>query len=386
MFPYEEPVDPADAGVNNRKLDHAVSLFRRQHACGAFPGGQLVVRRGGKLILNIVCGIARGLREKEGIPQLEVTPTTQFPALSAGKPLAAVAVAMLEEQGKLDVNAPVAEFIPEFSRHGKGAITVRDVLTHQAGISLPGLVAKPSIWNDRDAVLNALVNARPVHPRGTLMYAAYEYGWLLSEIFIRTAGQPLHEFIAQEISTQLDLPNLKYGLAGRKLEEIAYTYWLGKDKVIVSDINVAEGFEETNNSLEQINSMNPAVSLVTDAASLAGFYEFLVSGGVARTGSRLISAETIARYISSNISGIDRSSRMPMNLGRGFMLGSTLLSVFGWWGSQQCFGHGGGFSSLAFGDRKTKLAVAILSNGNKSFLDMARRFIPLAHRLRSACQ
>jgi CubicO group peptidase (beta-lactamase class C family) len=385
IYPYENQVAPADVGIDKTKLGRAVALFENQCARGAFPGGQLVLRRNGKLVVNKVCGVARGLRPNEGSQPVKVQPSTPFPALSTGKPLGAVAIAMLEDRGMLDVGAPIAEFIPEFSKHGKGKITILDILTHRAGILLPELVENLHLWGDRETILHHLVEAKPAYPRGTLIYAAYEFGWLLSELFIRIEKRSLADFIFEEISAPLELPALRYGLAGRDLNELAYSYWLGKDKVIVSDINVAENFEERNNSIEQINSMNPAVSMVTDAASLAAFYEFLLAGGVSKSGKQLVSEKIIRKYTRLNVSGMDRSSGTPMNLGRGFMLGSRFISTYGWWGTEKFFGHGGGFSSLAFGDYATNIAVGIVTNGNRNFLDMAKRLIPLSHRLRQAC-
>jgi len=388
-FPYEAAGEPASVGMDKRGLDQAVTLFRSQYGKYMFPGGQLCVRRGGKAVLNEAIGTARGWRKDEGIFPVEVRPETPFPVLSAGKPLGAVAVAMLEDRGVLDVGMPVAEWIPEFSRHGKGEITILDVLTHRTGLSLPGLVADLSIWHDRQAVLEQLVDTRPVYPRGTMMYAAYEYGWILSEVFVRAAGRPLAEFVEKELCEPrepLGLPALKYGLAGRELSDLAYSYWLGKDKVMVSKINVAENFERTNNSLEQIESLNPAVSLVSDAASLAAFYEFLVHGGVTRSGERLISEEVLRKYTTKNVSGLDKSSGFFSSLGRGFMVGSTFVSSFGWWNTKPCFGHLGGFSSLAFGDHERKLAAAIVTNGNRDFFDVIKRFLPLCAKLRKACR
>ena len=385
MYLYENPVKSTSVGMDRQKLEDARSEFRKQHQRGDFPGGQLVLRRGGEVVLNEVCGAASGWRSEEEIEPVLVRRETPFPVLSAGKPLGAVAIALLEERAQLEVEAPISEFIPEFARHGKGEITILDVLTHRTGISMPGLVANSLKWSDRDAILEALINTRPIYPRGTMMYAAYEYGWILAEIVFRLDGHTLAEYVYKEISMPLGLPALKFGLGQRMLEEIATQYWLGKDKVMVSGINVAENFEERNNSIEQINSMNPAVSLVSDASSLAAFYSFLVNGGITPSGERLISADILMKYTTSNVFGFDRSSRFPLNLGRGFMVGSQFASSFGWWGTRDCFGHMGGFSSMAFGDHGKKIAAAIVTNGNRDFLDAFRRFVPLIEKLRKAC-
>ncbi|MGD8857975.1 MAG: serine hydrolase domain-containing protein, partial [Chloroflexota bacterium] len=102
-------VEPEVAGMDGRRLAKAVNLFRKQQAGGQFPGGQLVAQRNGRFVLNEVVGIARGYRSDEPDPPLAVTPETPFPVLSAGKPLAAIVIALLEERGQLDVEAPIAE-------------------------------------------------------------------------------------------------------------------------------------------------------------------------------------------------------------------------------------------------------------------------------------
>jgi CubicO group peptidase (beta-lactamase class C family) len=188
-FPYENPVEPESVGVDGRKLNKVVALFRKQQSEGAFPGGQLVARRKGKLLLNEVCGIARGLRPEEGIEPVEVRPDTPFPVLSAGKPIAGVAIAMLEDRGRLDVNERVAETIPGFEAHDKGEITILEALTHRSGLLMPELVARLELWEDREAVLQAMIETEPAYKRGTIAYAPYEFGWILSELVWRLTGR-----------------------------------------------------------------------------------------------------------------------------------------------------------------------------------------------------
>lgn len=60
-FLYENPIDPGSAGIDGRKLEKVVGLFRRQQESGTFPGGQFVLRRGGKQVLNEICGIAAAI-------------------------------------------------------------------------------------------------------------------------------------------------------------------------------------------------------------------------------------------------------------------------------------------------------------------------------------
>jgi CubicO group peptidase (beta-lactamase class C family) len=292
---------------------------------------------------------------------------------------------MLEERGLLDVEAPIAEIFPEFAGNGKDDITTLDVLTHRAGILLSDLTKDYRRWQDREFVLSRLTESKPLYKRGTFAYMPWEYGWILSEIMLRIDGRTLPEFVREEISAPLSLPALRYGLADRDLNSIAVSYWLGKEKVMVAGNNIAENFEEIYNSADCFNSMNPAFTMVTDAASLAAFYEFLLNKGVTNSGKQLISEPTIRKYTTRCVWGWNKSLGSFLAIGRGFMVGTFTPSAFGWWNSGKCFGHGGAFSSLAFGDYKTGIAAAIVTNGNRGLNDLAQRFIPLADRLRKAC-
>ncbi len=380
-----ETVEPEQVGMTSRRLAKVIALFQRQQSSGAFPGGQLVARRDGQLVVDEVAGIARGLRPDEPTPPMPVRPSTPFPVLSAGKPLAAMVIALLEERGQLDVEAPIVELFPEFGRHGKASITTLDVLTHRSGLLMPGFVAAPQLWGDEAAVQEALVEAVPTYPRGTLAYHPHEYGWLLSEVVQRADGRRLPDVFQEEFAAPLALPALCFGLAGREPASVAFSYWLGKSKVMVAGTNVAEGFEDQN-APSILDARNPATSLVSDAASLAAFYDFLLAGGRTPGGQRLISEETIKTYTTRQFLGWDRTLRTPMALGRGFVVGTWPPSTFGWWHTDRCFGHGGGFSCLAFGDYSTGLSVAIVSNGNRGLLDLLKRLVPLAHGLRRDCK
>lgn len=385
IYPYEAPVQPESVKMDAGELARVADIFRNQQRSGSFPGGQLVARRDGSLILNEAIGIARGLRQSEPGPPVQVTPHTPFPVLSAGKPLAAIVIAMLEERGLLDVKAPIADIFPEFAQNGKELITTLDVLTHRSGVLMPDFVKNPQQWGDRDAIRGALIAAVPSYPLGTLAYHPHEFGWILCEIVTRVDGRSLPDFFEEEIATPLRLPALRYGLGNRDIHSLAFLYWLGKDKALVAGMNVAEDFEEQNTE-QFLNARNPATSLVSDAASLAAFYDFLLSGGRTPTGEQLIAEKTIQLYTSRHVLSWDRSLRIPLAVGRGFVVGTRFPSSFGWWNTNKCFGHAGGFSSLAFGDYDTKISVAIVTNGNRGTVDLARRMLPLAHRLRKACK
>jgi CubicO group peptidase (beta-lactamase class C family) len=369
--------------VDVARLRKAARLFEEQQRQGAFPGGQLSVMSAGRPIMSLAIGIARGLRETEAAPVVKVNPETPFPVLSAGKPLAAIAVAFLEDRGMLDVNTPLAHYIPEFKGSGKEDLTPLDVLTHRSGMLMPNLVRHRELWGNRPAIQRAIAETRPSFPRGTLAYHPHEFGWILNELTLCVDGRSLPQLFEEEIAVPLGLHALRFGLEGRSLASLAHTYWLGPKKSIVAGYNVAETFE-WQNSEEFFASQNPATSLVTDANSLAAFYAFLLADGATPEGTQLISANVLRGYTTRAAFSWDRSLRTFLTIGRGFVVGSTLPSIYGWWNTNRCFGHAGGFSSLAFGDYGKGISVAVVTNGNRGQADFAKRFIPLAHAIRRA--
>src|SRR5688572_2091505 len=156
-----ELVDVTRAGMDPRRLAKVVDTFRRQQASGVFPGGQLVVRRRGVLAVDEAVGIARGFRDSEGELQRAFTPEQRSCVFSAGKPLVAVAVALLEQRGAIDVQRPVAAYWPEFARGDKSAITLLDVLLHRSGLYLRDIEADWRAFADWERVVSRIAAHTP---------------------------------------------------------------------------------------------------------------------------------------------------------------------------------------------------------------------------------
>jgi CubicO group peptidase (beta-lactamase class C family) len=211
--------------------------------------------------------------------------------MSTSKPVVAFAIAVLEDRGLIDVERPVSYYVPEFGREGKREITLHEVLTHRSGVIVPHLWASPAIWPDWDRVQEAIWSARPRYRRGTLAYHAYEYGWILGEIVLRVAEQPLDRFLSDV------LPDSLRSLRLRREEDdptvVATTYWLGPKRLRLGGQDVAEGFEEKNSGRRTLTSLVPGASMTATASTLALFYEMLLAGGTTADGVRLIGSDTL---------------------------------------------------------------------------------------------
>jgi CubicO group peptidase (beta-lactamase class C family) len=341
----------------------------------------MVVRAQGRELLNLSVGIARGFRSGEGEP-VPVTPDTPFQVMSASKPVVALSVAVLEDRGLLDVGRPVSHYVPQFGREGKEEVTVLDVLTHRSGVLVPQLWDAPEVWPDWDCVQERIWSTPPRYRRGTLAYHPWEFGWILGEVVRRVTGQSLQDFLDEILPKQLRALRLSTTQEGAAA--VAHTYWLGPKRYQLGGQNVAAGFEQRMNATSTLTSLVPGASMTTTASVLAEFYEMILAGGVLADGTRLLRSETLEHYLRPNVTGFDRTLRSFLVLGRGFLLGWLGPHPYGWWDTRACVGHGGGYCVVAFGDRRSGAAIAMLTNGNRGLGDVMRRFPPVSSAIRKA--
>ena len=134
---------------------------------------------------------------------------------STTKGPAAMCLHRLAEQGRLDLNAPVVRYWPEFGQAGKDKMPVTYLLNHKAG--LPAIKAKipGEMLYDWEAMTTALAAHTPWWEPGTRHgYHAFTYGYLIGEVLRRITGKSLGTYFREEFATPLDL-DFHIGLAAR---------------------------------------------------------------------------------------------------------------------------------------------------------------------------
>lgn len=355
-------------------MEQVERLFRRQQDQGAFPGGQLVVMQHGRVVHEVSVGLAR--REEGDVPAVAVTPKTRFQVMSASKPFVAWAVAQLEGEGALSVDAPVARYFPEFAAEGKGEVTVLEVLTHRSGVLLHELSPQPERWPDPAWVVSAMAGAKPTFRRGTLAYSPYAFGWILAEVVRRVSGEDLQTFLLRRLPEPVR--GVRF-LDPAQQHTMAKSYWLAHvSGPVLAGVDVARDFEHVNQDIVTVTATVPGAGLLANAHELAAFYDHLLAERRAEPDG------LTSRYTSLATSGIERQFRVPMRLGRGFNLGALWPHAYGWWNTAPCFGHAGGFGVLAWADPRDGAAIAIVTNGHRGMGDLARRFAPLGSAIRRA--
>ncbi|MCC7262650.1 MAG: beta-lactamase family protein, partial [Candidatus Latescibacteria bacterium] len=165
------------------KAPTAIAALEEGRLAGVHPGVQVYVSLRGQVVLDTALGEAR--------PGIPLTPDSLLAWLSATKPLVALAVARYWEQGLVDLQAPVAAYLPEFGQAGKEAVTLWQVLTHTGGFrSRVDLEWQGRSWEETLAQVCAAPLERGWVPGQRAGYHAAS-GWIvLGEVLRRLGGRP----------------------------------------------------------------------------------------------------------------------------------------------------------------------------------------------------
>ena len=147
------------------------------------------------------------------------------PSFSTTKGVASTLLHIMVDRGLLDYDDRVAEHWPEFAQGGKDEITVRQLLSHQAGLyAIRKYIDSAGRMVDWDHMVDVLARATPEHAPGERHgYHAWTFGWLVGELVRRSSGKPIGEFLASEIAKPLGLDGLHVGAPEHVHERIAST-------------------------------------------------------------------------------------------------------------------------------------------------------------------
>lgn len=183
-------------------------VFRANLASGAEIGAAVAVYRDGVKVVDLWGGY------RDGVARTPWQADTMVNLFSTTKGVTALAFAVAVSRGMLSYDTRVAEYWPEFAQAGKGDVTVRQLLAHQAGLS--AVHPNPTLADvaDPDRLAQILAAQAPAWPVGTRHgYHAITLGWYQSELIRRTdpAGRTVGRFLAEEISAPLGL-DLHIGL------------------------------------------------------------------------------------------------------------------------------------------------------------------------------
>lgn len=196
-----EEVEPATAGLDPSRLDDALAALRREIRRKAFPGGALAVGRGSRLVLLQGVGKQswRGEPVDAGATIYDLASLTKVVATTT-------AVMLLVEDGRMELDAPVQRYLPEFSGGAKAAVTVRHLLTHTSGlaawVSVDGLT--------RERALETIVGA-PLTTRPGEKVEYSDLGFVvLFEAAARAAGEPVPSLLERRVFAPLGMHDTSF--------------------------------------------------------------------------------------------------------------------------------------------------------------------------------
>jgi CubicO group peptidase (beta-lactamase class C family) len=318
---------------------------------GTEIGVQVAAYVDGELALDVWAGVAD---QTSGRP---VDGQTLFTVFSATKGVAATAVHVLADRGRLDYDDPVARYWPEFAARGKEAITLRQVLSHRSGMPRLPAGTTPAMMADWAAMTSAIADVELEWPPGSrTVYNGMAFGWVLGELVRRVDGRAIRQFVYDEIARPLGAPDLHLGVDPADEGRVATLATVPGQATTLSP--------ELWNSAAMRRAVVPAAGGLFNARSLARMYAALAAGG-ALDGARLLSPERVSQAAARQTPPA-QAAESGMVFGLGYRLGATIYPpenpMYALTARESVFGHTGAGGSIGFADPERRFAVAVTKN------------------------
>ncbi|MEM7535078.1 MAG: serine hydrolase domain-containing protein [Chloroflexota bacterium] len=350
---FGQPVDFAAVGMNPDGVRRIHDVFQQQLASQEHWAAQLVVLRHGRVVVDVAGGLAHKRSRRLA------TQDTLFHCFSISKSFTAVCIHHLVEQGKVELDAPIATYWPAFGSKGKETATVRHALLHQSSVPTKGIYGQIRHWPNWARVTKNVAQLRAEFPPGErTAYHLVNNGFILGEIVQRVTGTPIEAYLTEHFLTPMGLYDTSIGLPLARWGEAAHIY-CGD----LSQRGIAWVF-----NLPRIRSaVMPASTLNSTARDLAIFFQMLINQG-AYDGQRYLQAETIQAATQLYYEGYDGTLEDQTRWGLGFMLGGIkrenqpLGIGMGAKSSLTTIAHYGQNSSMVWGDAAQNLVVAFVTN------------------------
>jgi CubicO group peptidase (beta-lactamase class C family) len=305
-------MQPTGPALDQALLGEAVRRMETFIEQGLLHGAALAAGRRAGLVAQHAAGLARW----DGEPQ-PVRPDTIFAIASITKPIVATAIMQLVERGLLLVNDPVAVHIPEFGCNGKGAVTVKHLLTHTSGLDESYQAPLRERGAPREEFVRGACASFIKWEPGT----RYEYCnasfWVLGELIERLSGARLEEYLRRHVFEPLGMRDTGFTFTESQRERIS---------AVAAD-QPEQGLEFW---LRLAEYAHPAGGLFSTAHDLVQFGRAFLNGGTL-DGRRLLSPPSIAAMTENHTPGL------PEQRGLGWALRR--------WPGEPCgapgYGHGG---------------------------------------------
>jgi CubicO group peptidase (beta-lactamase class C family) len=376
---------PESVGLSTERLQRVRAGLQKYVDEGRVAGLVTYVTRAGRVVHH----------EAYGKADLEagraMTKDAIFRIASQTKALTSVAVMMLVEEGRVGLADPVARYIPAFAKTtvavappagavagtpvsavpANRPITIRDLLTHTAGIGY-GRGAAAAQWQaagiqdwyfaDRAEPVAAVVERMAALPMDAQPGEKYVYGYatdILGVVVERVSGMTVAEFFSKRITVPLGMSDTQFYLPPAQKDRLAVVYG-------VKDGRIERGTDPKTGQGHYVEGPRVAFSggagLLATARDYGRFLQMMLNKGEL-DGVRLLSPKTVELMTANHVGSLF-AERGPADAGMGFGLGFDVvldLGRNGRYGSDGAFGWGGAYHTNYWVDPAEKLVAVIMT-------------------------
>ena len=367
--------EPEKVGISSERLGYLTTTFQEYIDSKKLPGAVILVGRKGQIAYFKSFGKSD---IENNIPMAE---NSIFRIASQTKALVSVGIMILQEEGKLLITDPVGKYIPAFKEttvaepkenggyeivKAKRPVTIRDLLTHTAGIGYGGGAAS-ELWEkakiqgwyfaDRNEPIQATVTRMANLPFEAQPGEKFVYGYstdILGALIEVVSGEPLDKFLKDRILDPLDMQDTHFYLPKNKQERLTVVYSLTEDGL--------ERAADPGNMVGQGAYVNgPGISFsggagyLSTALDYGKFLQMMLNKGEFN-GKRIISPKTVELMTMNHL----EEATFPWAKGTGFGLGFSIVNdvgLRGLLGSKGEYGWGGAYHSSYWVDPEEDLVV-----------------------------
>ena len=383
------PAAPESVGLSAERLQRLHDGLQQHVAAGKAVGVVALVMRNGRVVFHEAFGQA----DREA--GVAMKPDTIFRIASQTKAFTSVSVMMLVEEGKIGLADPLSKFIPAFKKTtvalapppgavagspaavvpAKREITIRDLLTHTAGISYgrgPGAAAWQAAgiqdwyFADRTEPVSAFVERMAALPMDAQPGERYVYGYntdILGVVVEKVSGMTLAEFVQKRIASPLGLVDTQFYLPPAQKGRLAAVYSVKDDGTIErsSDPKFGQGHYVEGPRVAYAGG----AGLLSTARDYGRFLQMMLNGGEVE-GVRLLSPKTVELMTVNHVGTLftEGWGTNNANAGMGFGLGFEVMEDVGKngrYGSVGAFGWGGAYHTNYWADPKEKLVGVLMT-------------------------
>jgi CubicO group peptidase (beta-lactamase class C family) len=373
---------PEDVGFSSKRLETTREVLKADVDAKRSPGAVLLMARNGKIAFYDVVGF------QDRAAQIPLKKDSIFRIASMSKPITTVAAMILAEENKLDVGAPVAQYLPEFKdvkvgpegAAPKRAMTIQDLMRHTSGLTyglfgnspIDQMYRKANIFAAKslDEMVKLIAGMPLLHQPGEF----WEYSVstdVLGRVVEVVSGMDLDSFVRERITSPLKMNDTGFWVKPEAVSRLARPD--GQPNAV---------FE---NATQKPNIFSGGGGMLSTAGDYARFSQMLLNGGEL-DGVRILAPKTIALMTSDQLAvTVERHTPVAIaigsfgpvpEMGTSFGLGFAVRVDAGrnpMPGSVGDFSWGGITGTLFWVDPQTKLVAVMMTQSPQAMLNVIWR-------------